>query len=128
MDNGLLNTQLSTLKALSPKSLGRNSGFPRCLPYRLSGVCTVSDDRYDLATRSRGYRLSRLYCRSCPLSGMLSLRPAIIHGKLAPIRTGICDCWNSIAVMFDLHCSKFELFCSEQVRSSTWFGTRGSEV
>src|ERR1022692_1856429 len=24
-----------------------------------------------------------------------------------------CNCWNSAAVMFELHCSEFELFCSE---------------
>jgi hypothetical protein len=26
-----------------------------------------------------------------------------------------CNCWNSLAVMFELRCSKFELLCSEPV-------------
>jgi hypothetical protein len=30
-----------------------------------------------------------------------------------PSVSASCDCWNSIAVMFELHCSWFELFCSE---------------
>src|SRR5664280_1921802 len=33
-----------------------------------------------------------------------------------------CNCWNSIAVMFELHCSEFELDCSESAGQPTGSG------
>jgi hypothetical protein len=39
----------------------------------------------------------------------------------------VCNCWNSISVMFDLRCSEFELFCSESAGQPQTRGSGGSK-
>lgn len=43
--------------------------------------------------------------------------------SLSPYR---CNCWNSIAVMFELRCSEFELRCSDSQRALSRMSMRGS--
>jgi hypothetical protein len=50
--------------------------------------------------------------------------PHPVLSRLMQVNSETCSSWNcsnSIAIMFELHCSKFELFCSDR-QVGRWFG------
>src|ERR1019366_6995512 len=78
--------------------------------------------------RIRGRRAQKLGPDGLALwaaGGGIRLRFYTLKPRLPAARR--CNCWNSIAVMFELRCSKFELFCSESAGQPKGQGGEGSK-
>src|ERR1019366_8110175 len=72
---------------------------------------------------SRAQKLGPAWLALWAAGGGIRLRFYTLQPRLPAAL--LCNCWNSIAVMFELRCSEFELGCSESADQPAGSGAQG---